>query len=160
LPASHNGWQHAAYWDDACQVSIARRLAVSQNTCQFGAPVCQTGVSTAFLRTAQELIMNDRAPREIGRPRRIALQKVLCGLPISAVQNVHPALKTPSLRSPKVPSLRVSGHDWAARKVSGAIFFFSTYNNDSLDLCWRTLRTVAIAGKSMPASAVPIDRER
>ncbi len=57
--------------------------------------------------------MNDRAPRELGRPRRIALQKVLCGLPISAVQNVHPALKTPALRSPNVPSLRDSGHDWA-----------------------------------------------
>ncbi len=50
----------------------------------------------AFLRTVQELIMNDRAPREIGRPRRIAPQKVLCGLPISAVQNVHPAPITQS----------------------------------------------------------------
>ena len=67
----------------------------------------------AFLRTVQELIMSDRAPREIVRPRRIGLQKVLCGLPISAVHNVHLALKTSALRSPKVPSLRDSGHDWA-----------------------------------------------
>ncbi len=77
----------------------------------------RSGVSNrcelAFLRTVQELIMNDRAPREIGRPRRIALQKVLCGLPIYAVQIVHPALKTSTLLSPKVPSLRDSGHHWA-----------------------------------------------
>ena len=89
--------------------ALASASNVSGNGGFHLAPVTQTGdirhtgvsnrCELAFLRTTQELIMNDRAPREIGRPRRVALEKVLCGLPISAVQNVHSALKTPAVAS-------------------------------------------------------------